>query len=179
LIKVIAKRYAKALVELSHEKNIVDKTKSDLASFAAAVAGQETLQKLFASPAITPDAKKAVIGELAGKLGLQQTTKRFIEHLAETGRIRHVRDVNEAFEELLAERQNRAMARITTAAPLAGGELAEIRKKLEDVTGKQVEIDALVDPAVIGGARAQIGSVVYDGTIRNQLGKMRERLVKK
>lgn len=178
MIKVIAKRYAKALVELSHEKNIVDKTKSDLAAFAATVAEHEALQKLFASPAITPDAKKAVIGELAGKLDLQQTSRRFIEHLAETGRLRHVRDVREAFDELLAERQNRAMARVTTASPLAGGELDEIRKKLEAVTGKQVEVDAQVDPAVIGGARAQIGSVVYDGTIRNQLEKIRERLVK-
>lgn len=178
MIKVIAKRYAKALVELSHEKNTVDKTKADMAAFAATVDGQETLQKLFASPAITPDAKKAVIAELAARLGLQKTTTRFIEHLAETGRIRYVRDVRQAFEELLAERQNRAIARVTTAVQLGGGELAEIRKKLEAVTGKQVEVDALVDPAVIGGARAQIGSVVYDGTIRNQLGKMRERLVK-
>lgn len=178
MIKVIAKRYAKALVELSHEKNAVDRTKADLAAFASAVAGHETIQKLFASPATTPGAKKAVIGELAAKLGLQRTTTRFIEHLAETGRIRHLREVREAFEDILAERQNRAMARVTTAAPLGDGELTEIKKKLEAVTGKQVEIDAQIDPAVIGGARAQIGSMVYDGTIRNQLGKMRDRLVK-
>ena len=84
----------------------------------------------------------------------------------------------QAFEELLADRQNRARARVTTAAPLAPAELGDIKKKLEAVTGKQVEIDAKVDPAVIGGARAQIGSVIYDGTIKNQLGKMREKLAK-
>lgn len=178
MIKIVAKRYAKALVELSHEKKLVDKTKADLAAFAEAVAGQASLQKLFSSPAFTPDAKKAVIGELAAKLGLEQTTKRFIEHLAETGRIRYVREVRDAFEEILAERQNRAIARVTTAAALGAGEIADIKKKLEGVTGKQVEIDAKVDAAVIGGACAQIGSVVYDGTIRNQLSKMRERLVK-
>jgi F-type H+-transporting ATPase subunit delta len=178
LIKVIAKRYARALVELSQEKKIVDKTKADLAAFSSAVAGQEVLQKLFASPAITPEAKKTVIAELSSRLGLQETTKRFIEHLADTGRIRHLRDVHESFEEILAELQNRAMAKVTTATPLAGGELAEIKKKLEALTGKQVEVDAKVDPSVIGGARAQIGSVVYDGTIRNQLGKMREQLAK-
>ena len=69
MIQIIAKRYAKALVELAHEKNTVDRTKADLAAFASAVAEQATLQKLFASPAFTPDAKKSVIGELAGKLG--------------------------------------------------------------------------------------------------------------
>ena len=178
MIRIVAKRYAKALVELAHEKNIVDKTKADLASFSETVDGSVTLQKLFASPAITPEAKAAVIAELAGKLGLQQTTTRFIEYLAATGRIRYVREVRNAFEENLAERQNRARATVTTAAALSGSELADIKKKLESVTGKQVEIDAQVDPAVIGGARAQIGSMVYDGTIRNQLAKMRERLVK-
>jgi F-type H+-transporting ATPase subunit delta len=178
LIKIIAKRYAKALVELSHEKNLVDKSRDDLSAFAAAVGGQAALQKLFASPSVTPDAKKAVIAELSGRLGLQRTTQRFIEFLAETGRIRYVREVREAFEELLAERQNRAIARVTTASPLGPAELAEVKQKLESVTGKQVEVDAQVDAAVIGGARAQIGSVLFDGTIRNQLGKMRERLVK-
>jgi F-type H+-transporting ATPase subunit delta len=178
LITIVAKRYAKALVELAHEKNVVDKTRADLAAFAAAVDGQAAVQKLFASPAFTPDAKKAVIAELSSRLGLQQTTTRFLSHLAETGRIRQFRDVQQGFEELLAERQNRARAKVTTAAALAPAELADIKKKLEVVTGKQVELDAQVDPAVIGGARAQIGSVIYDGTIKNQLGKIREKLAK-
>lgn len=178
MIRVVAKRYAKALVELAHEKQVVDKTRADLAAFVAAVDGQVQLQKLFASPAFTPEAKKGVISEVAAKLGMQQTTARFLAYLADTGRIRHVREMREAFEELLAERQNRAVARVTTASPLAPAEAAEIKKKLEAVTGKQVEVDAHVDPAVIGGARAAIGSVVYDGTIRNQLGKMRDRLAK-
>ena len=55
------------------------------------------------------------------------------------------------------------------------GDLAEIRKKFEAVTGKQVDIETQVDAALIGGARAQIGSVIYDGTIKNQLDKMREQ----
>jgi F-type H+-transporting ATPase subunit delta len=178
LITIVAKRYAKALVELAHEKNVVDKTRADLAAFAGAVDGQAAVQELFASPAFTPDAKKAVIAELSSKLGLQQTTTRFLSHLAEVGRIRQFRDVQLAFEELLADRQNRARAKVTTAAVLAPAELADIKKRLEAVTGKQVEIDTQVDPAVIGGARAQIGSVIYDGTIKNQLGKIRERLAK-
>jgi F-type H+-transporting ATPase subunit delta len=178
LIQIVAKRYAKALVELAHEKNIVDKTRADLAAFATAVAEQSTLQKLFSSPAFTPEAKKTVIGELSAKLGMQKTTTRFVEYLADTGRIRYVRDVQEAFEGLLAERQNRAKVKLATATALDAGELEEIKKKLATVTGKQVEVDAKVDAALIGGARAQIGSMVYDGTIRNQLGKMREQLVK-
>jgi F-type H+-transporting ATPase subunit delta len=108
MIRIIAKRYAKALVELSEEKKAVDKTKADLASFIAAVEAQPAMQKLFSSPVFTPENKKSVIKELAGKLGMQQTTQRFVEHLAETGRIRYVKDVHDAFLALLSERQNRA-----------------------------------------------------------------------
>jgi F-type H+-transporting ATPase subunit delta len=100
-----------------------------------------------------------------------------VEHLAETGRLRYVRDIYEAFLEILAEHTNRAMARLSTAAAISPADLAEIKKKLEELTGKQVDIDAQVDATLIGGAKAQIGSTVYDGTIKNQLGKMRNQLM--
>lgn len=177
MIRIIAKRYAKALVQLAEKMNTVDKTKADLAGFTSAVDALPALQKLFASPVFTPENKKAVIQELAAKLGMQPTTQRFVEHLAETGRLRYVRDMYEAFLEILAEHTNRAMARLTTAAAISPADLAEIKKKLEALTGKQVDIDAHVDATLIGGAKAQIGSTVYDGTIKNQLSKMRNQLM--
>jgi F-type H+-transporting ATPase subunit delta len=177
LIRIIAKRYAKALVQLAEEKKTVDKTRADLASFMSAVDSAPALQKLFASPVFTPENKKAVIRELAARLGMQPATQRFVEHLAETGRIRYIGDMYEAFLDILAERTNRAMARLTTAAAISPADLAEIKKKLEALTGKQVDIDAKVDASLIGGAKAQIGSTVYDGTIKNQLNKMRNQLM--
>lgn len=176
MIRIIAKRYAKALVELSEEKKTVDRTKADLTAFVEAVDSQPSMQKLFASPVFTPENKIAVIRELSGKLNLQAATQRFVEHLAETGRIRYVKDVQEAFLALLSERQNRATVQLTTAASINAGELADIKKKLEALTGKQVDIDSKVDAALIGGAKARIGSVIYDGTIKNQLAKMRDKL---
>ena len=177
MIRIIAKRYANALVQLAEKQNAVDKTKADLAALTSAVDALPALQKLFASPVFTPENKTAVIQELADRLGMQPATKRFLEHLAETGRIRYVREMNEAFLEILAERTNRAMARLTTAAAISPADLAEIKKKLEALTGKQVDIDAKIDASLIGGAKAQIGSTVYDGSIKNQLTKMRNQLM--
>ncbi len=177
MIRTIAKRYARALVELSEEKKIVDKTRDDFAAFVGAVDAVPDMQKLFASPVMTPENKKAVIKDLSGKLNMQATSQRFVEHLAETGRIRYIKDVYEAFLDILAEKQNRAMARVTTAVSLNNGDLGEIKKKLEVLTGKQVDVDHKVDASLIGGAVAQIGSVIYDGTIKNQLNKMRNQLV--
>jgi F-type H+-transporting ATPase subunit delta len=177
LIRIIAKRYAKALIQLAEEKKSVDQTRADLAAFVGAVDTLPALQRLFSSPVFTPEDKKAVIRELAGKLGMQATTQRFVEHLAETGRIRYVRDVHEAFLDILAERTNRAMARLTTAVSINNGDLTNIKKTLEAMTGKQVDIDSKIDVSLIGGAKAQIGSTIYDGTIKNQLDKMRMKLV--
>ncbi len=178
MIRTIANRYAKALIELAEEKKIVDRTTADLAAFADAVEATPTLRKLFTSPIFTPDNKKAVIADLAAKLNMHAVTKRFVEHLAETGRIRYIREVREAYQELLATRLNRAAVRLTTAAAIAPADLAGIKQKLESLTGKQVDIDTRIDPALIGGAKAQVGSVVFDGSIRNQLSKMRDRLTR-
>ncbi len=177
MIRTIAKRYARALVELSEEKKSIDKTRADFAAFIGAVDAVPAMQKLFASPIFTPENKKAVIKDLSGKLNMQATSQRFVEHLAETGRIRYIKDVYQAFLDILAEKQNRALARVTTAVSLNNGDLADIKKKLEVLTGKQVDVDSKVDATLIGGALAQIGSVIYDGTIKNQLNKMRNQLV--
>ncbi|HYA86066.1 MAG TPA: ATP synthase F1 subunit delta [Nitrospirota bacterium] len=177
MIPTIAKRYARALVELAEKKKAVDKIKDDFASFVAAVDAQPSLRKLFINPVFTPENKKTVIRELGGKLKMQPTTQLFVEHLAETGRIRYVKEVYEAFIEILAERQNRATVRLTTAATINADDLADIKKRLEALTGKQVDIDAQVDASLIGGARARIGSVIYDGTLKSQLAKMRMKLM--
>ena len=177
MIRTIAKRYANALVELAESENAIDKTKADFAAFVAAVDAAPAMQKLFSSPVFTPENKKAVIKELSARLAMQASTGRFVEHLAETGRIRYVNDVYEAFLAILSEKQNRAAVRFTTATMVSSGDLAEIKKKLEELTGKQVDIDTKVDASLIGGARAQIGSTIYDGSIKNQLDKMRTRLM--
>ncbi len=177
MIRTIAKRYARALVELSEEKKAIDKTRADFAAFVGAVDTVPAMQKLFASPVLTPENKKAVIKDLSGKLNMQATSQRFVEHLAETGRIRYIKDVYEAFLDILADKQNRAVAKVTTAVSLNNGDMADIKKKLEVLTGKQVDVESKVDASLIGGARAQIGSVIYDGTIKNQLNKMRGQLV--
>lgn len=178
MIRVIAKRYAKALVELAEGQNLAENAKQDLVAFIQAMDGQPAVERLFRNPAITPEDKKAVIREIAQRLGLKPLTTRFMEFLAENNRVRYIRDVQQAYEDLLAERQNRVSVEVVSASPLNNGYVSDIKKRFEVVTGKNVDIKSLVDPALIGGVRARIGSVIYDGTIKNQLDKMRERMAK-
>lgn len=178
MIRVIAKRYAKALVELAGEQKTFEKTSEDLKAFVDAMEGQPAVEKLFRSPAVTPKDKKAVIRDIAQRLNLHTTTTRFIEFLAENGRVRHIREVQQAFEDLLAERQNRVAVELTSATAVNNGYLSDLKGRLERITGKNVDIKTQIDPSLIAGARARIGSVIYDGSIKNQLNRMRERMGK-
>ena len=178
MIRTIAARYAKALMELAEEKKSISKITSDLSSLVEAVDTLPAIQKLFASPVFTPENKKAVIKELAKKMKLHHSTQRLMEHLVESGRIRYLNEVHNAFQSLLADRQNRAVGRLTTAVPVSSSDLARLKKTLEKLTGKEVDLDVQEDASLIGGAKAQIRSVVYDGSIKNQIDKMREKLIK-
>lgn len=178
MIRVIAKRYAKALVELAEEQKTSEKISQDLRAFVGAMDSQPAVDKLFRSPAVTPEDKKAVIHEIAQRMNLQPTTARFIEFLAENGRIRYIREVQQAFEDLLAERQNRVVVELTSATAMNNGYLSDIKGRLERITGKNIDIKTQIDTSLIAGVKAKIGSVIYDGSIRNQLNRMREQMGK-
>jgi len=177
VIRIIARRYAKALIELSEGKKTIAQTREDLSAFMNTIDALPAIKKLFSSPVFTPENKKSIIKELAQMLKLQPDTERFFEFLVDSGRIRYVKDIYEAFLAILEERQNRATVHLSTAASVKESDLADIKKKLEELTGKAVDIQVNVDKTLIGGAKAQVGSVVYDGTIKNQFDKMRNRLL--
>jgi len=83
-----------------------------------------------------------------------------------------------AYEELADERLNRGKAMVTSAAPLPEPMLEELKVRLRRATGKEIYLEARVDPAILGGLVAQVGSTVYDGSLRTRLRRMREQLLK-
>ncbi|MFA5072896.1 MAG: ATP synthase F1 subunit delta [Nitrospirota bacterium] len=174
---IVARRYAKAFIDLAEEHKNLDRIKSDIDTLVLAVKEQPLLLKFFGNPRFTLEQKQDVIGLLARKLKLHQTSKRFFEYLAEAGRIRHLAEIHEAFMHILAERQNRATAEVTTAVPVKSADLVALRKKLEALTGKKIDLDVQIDPSLLGGMKARIGSIVYDSTIKNQMEKMRAYLM--
>ena len=80
------------------------------------------------------------------------------------------------YRERLMEHRQVVRAEVTTAVPLSPESAAQLERRLADVTGRRVTMTTSVDPALIGGAVARVGSTVYDGSIATQLDKVRERL---
>ena len=96
--------------------------------------------------------------------------------LAERDRLALVRDIAVAYREMLMEQQNVVRAEVTSASPLPAAKTQAIEERLAAITGKRVSMVATVDPAIVGGVIARVGSTVYDASLATQLKKIRERL---
>jgi F-type H+-transporting ATPase subunit delta len=98
--------------------------------------------------------------------------------LANSGKLDLIPDLAAAFRERLLAHQNIVRAEVTSAAPLSAAQTDALAASLSKVTGKKVELSVSVDPELLGGVVAKIGSTVYDGSVRTQLAHMRQELVK-
>ena len=98
--------------------------------------------------------------------------------LATSGKLNLIPDLAAAFRERLLSHQSIVRAEVTSAAPLSPEKTKALEDRLSKVTGKKVEISVSVDPGLLGGVVARIGSTVYDGSVKTQLSRMRQELVK-
>jgi F-type H+-transporting ATPase subunit delta len=108
---------------------------------------------------------------------LDQLTKNFLNVVIQHDRMSLIGEIAAAFRTLLDERTGVAVAEITTARPLDDTEKQELAAALKARTGKQVRMNFALDPALIGGVTARIGSTIYDGSVRGQLARLRDELL--
>lgn len=173
-------RYARALADAvmapasgSDPKQIL----SELRTFNDLVQQSPELRNVLLSPAVSNKKKRAVIARFADSLPLSRLVRNLLYVIIDRRRTSTLDDVADAFEIALDERLGIVRAEVKSAAPLSDRQQAELQQELSRVSGKQVRCDFSIDPALIGGVVARIGSTVYDGSVRSQLENMRERLV--
>ena len=171
-------RYARALFDVARKEGDVHQAGQELASFAQFVSSQETLQKIFANPAIPAPRKKAVIEQLIARAGPMSTVvRKLLLLLAERDRLGLLPDVTAAYQYRLMEHAKVVRAEIVTAIGLPADRVAALQQGLAQATGRQVQLESRVDPTISGGAIARVGSTVYDGSVMRQLEKMKEALI--
>ena len=173
-----AVRYARALFETTlAEGRDVAAAYGELQAFASLVASNAGLERALTNPAIPVQRKRAVVDALLSRSGtLQPAVSKLVTLLADRDRLAILGDVARAFESRLMDHQNVVRAELVTALALSDDRVQAIASGLKAATGRDVRLDTRVDPSIVGGAVARIGSTVYDGSIARQLERLKETL---
>jgi F-type H+-transporting ATPase subunit delta len=176
--KTAATRYARALLDVAvKEKGDLPRIEQELAAFADLFNQHPALERVLLNPVIPVQRKQATVAELVALLKTSPMVAKLLTLLAERDRLVLMPDLLAAYRERLLEYQNVVRAEVTTAVPLAADRTTAIERGLAELTGRTVTLATKVNPSIIGGVIARIGSTVYDGSITTQLEKMKQRLV--
>jgi F-type H+-transporting ATPase subunit delta len=172
----IARRYAKALFSLAVEKGRVEAWSERLLALGKALEAAPELHDVLQSPAYAREQKRAIVQKLAEAAKLDAEPANLLFLLGDRNRLSSLKDVVAAYGELADQELGRLRARVTSAVPLDDAAVLAIAEKLSAATKKKVLVERAVDPAILGGVVAQVGSVVYDGSLRTQLEDLRSTL---
>jgi len=175
----VASRYAKALADAVLSpggRTDPKRALMDLRAFEQLVAASPELRNVLLSPAVSVSRKRAVVGRFASEIPLSTVIRNFLFVAVDRRRADILGEIAEAFEAALDERMGVVRAEVRSAAPLNEGQRTALEQELSRISRKRVRCDFSIDPELIGGVVARIGSTVYDGSVRTQLETLRERL---
>ena len=175
-MSALAQRYATALADAAQERKSGDKLMRELGDFTRLAAESAELRNLLASPAIARETKQVVVAKLMQKMKLSEEMRNFVFVLIDQDRTGMLGEIRAAFEVELNQRMGIMEAEVISARELSAEERKRLGKALERVTGKKIEARFHLDTKLIGGTTVKIGSTVYDGSVREQLNRLRAQL---
>jgi F-type H+-transporting ATPase subunit delta len=173
----LARRYARALLDIGIAQGNFEKLGDELDALAAAYSSSRDLAEALSNPVFPRAKRRAVLEAVLKKMGVSPVTHNFALLILERERTAYLPAIARELRAMVDERAGRVRAVITSAMPLPTAAATQLRKVLEAATGKTVAIEKHEDPALIGGLVAKIGDVVYDGSVRTQLAMMREQFL--
>lgn len=169
----IPRRYAKALLELASEAGRLDAVLAEIEAFAhLAGPSGEPVTATLSNPLFTHVERRAVLDQLVVAQGISTLVANFLRLLVDKGRLGVLPEIVREYRALADKVSNRIRATVTTAFALDAYTEAEVQQALSRVTGKTVLIDKIVDPTLLGGVVARVGSVVYDASLRSRLDRL-------
>jgi F-type H+-transporting ATPase subunit delta len=176
MIRRFARPYARAIMDVAQTPEKAATLRDELTRFEQVRAGSRDLQDLYANPGIDFDSKNKVTAAIAKKLEMSDLALRLLDVLIRNRRINDLKDIVAGLATMIRDATGTVAADVRTASVLSPKEEAELRGMLEKKVGAKVDIDIRVDPALIGGFVAKIGSEVYDASVSGKIDKFRESL---
>jgi F-type H+-transporting ATPase subunit delta len=175
-LKSASLQYANALADIALAQGAAEPASKQLTDFGAAYAESAELRNFLASPAVSHEAKHGVIEKIAARLGASKIIRNFLYVITDHQRSSILPEIIAAFQQVIRRRQGIAEAEIVSAMELRPAQKADFTKTLERLSGKKVVAQYSLDPALLGGAVVRLGDTIFDGSVRERLNRMRERL---
>jgi F-type H+-transporting ATPase subunit delta len=172
----VAVRYAAALFDLAQETHAINAVKTDLERFDALIAETPDLARLVRSPVFSADDQLKALAPVLDRAGIGGLAAQFIKLTAANRRLFAIRDMVRAYRDLVARQKGEATASVTVAEELKPEHLAALRAALKTVSGKDVDLDVKIDPAIIGGLVVKLGSRMVDSSLRTKLNAIKHAM---
>jgi F-type H+-transporting ATPase subunit delta len=174
--RAAAARFARALFDVSRASDPA-RTGRELNGFVDLVGNHPELLRALTNPVLPPSVKQNIVAELLKLQPLAGPLGRILTLLAERDQLALVPLIAEAYQQRLLDFQGVVRAQVTTAVALPPDRAGALEQSLSAATGKRVVVTTQVDPSIIGGVVAKIGSRVYDGSVANHLTRVKAQLI--
>ena len=174
--QTVARRYASALADVVIERNEAQQVQAELGAWAKMITDNGSLLEAFGNPTVAYEQKQNVLNALIARTKVRSTTTNFLRTLLKNQRLSDLPEVNAKLAQILDERSGVVSAEITSARPVSDSARALLEEKLAEMTGKKARLTFATDESLLGGIVTRIGSTIYDGSVSNQLSRLREEL---
>jgi F-type H+-transporting ATPase subunit delta len=177
--RALARRYARAALDVASEQGaaVAAALAGEISALAALLEQNVELRRALLHPGLGSDPRRRVLAGIVAQAGGSTLLARLVDLLARHDRVGLLPALAEEYGHALNQREGRVSAEALSAVPLAEPQRAALARALGSAAGKDVELKARVDPAVLGGVRVTMGGRTYDGTVRSRLAALRARLV--
>jgi F-type H+-transporting ATPase subunit delta len=175
-VSTMAGRYATALFELAGEADAIDAVKADLERFDAVIAENPDLNRLVRSPVFSTEEQVRALSSVLERAAIGGIAAKFLKLVTSNRRLFAVRDMIKAYRKLAALYKGQATAEVTVAETLKDEHVEALRSALKAVSGKNVDLDIKIDPAIIGGLVVKLGSRMIDTSLRTKLNAIKHAM---
>ncbi len=172
----ISRRYARAFMAIGVEGNNYEMLGRELRDLAEAMKSSTELTEALSNPAFRRSDREQILDAVLKRIAATKLTRNFTMLLLDHDRMDIVPDISRELDAMIDEKAGRVNAVVTSATALSAMQVRQLKMALESMSGKTVQMEQKQDPELLGGLIAQVGDVVYDGSLRSQLDRMREGL---
>ena len=173
----LSRRYTRAIFQLARETGAEEEIGRELEQFFSIYRGSD-LEKVLINPAFAAGTRKEILTRVIQSQQLSPLTLKFLSLLLERDRLMELAGIVSCYRRLLNEAKGRVEARVVSSSTLETAVVEQLRERLRGLAGKDVLLQQETDPSLLGGLLVELEGKIYDGSIRSQLEKMKQRIAR-